>query len=33
MERDADLGQRKVVELDRGLFLVHYKSAGDEAAP
>jgi hypothetical protein len=33
MERDADLGQRKVVELDRGLFLVHYKSAGDETAP
>jgi hypothetical protein len=33
MERDSDLGQRKVVELDRGLFLVHYKSAGDEAAP
>jgi hypothetical protein len=33
MERDADLGQRKVVELDRGLFLVHYRSAGDEAAP
>jgi hypothetical protein len=31
MARDNDLGQRKKVELDRGMFLIQYKSAGDSA--
>jgi hypothetical protein len=31
MARDTDPAQRKVVELDRGMFLVQYKSAGDSA--
>src|SRR5258708_24260518 len=33
MPRETDTGQRKEVELDRGLFLVLYKSAEDEAFP
>src|SRR3954467_13943157 len=33
MGKDTDLGQRKVVELDRGLFLVEYRSAEDQAFP
>lgn len=33
MKRDQDHAQRKVVELDKGLFLVHYKSAEDEDDP
>jgi hypothetical protein len=33
MPRDTNTGQRKEVELNRGLFLVHYKSAEDEAFP
>jgi len=33
MDRGKDLGQRKVVDLDRGLFRIHYESADDEASP
>src|SRR5882724_5821169 len=33
MARDTDLGQRKVVDLDRGLFLVQYNSADDHSSP
>jgi hypothetical protein len=33
LDRDKDLGQQKIVDLARGLFCVHYKSADDEASP
>jgi hypothetical protein len=33
MNRGADLDQQKVVQLDRGLFFVSYKSADDVSAP
>ena len=33
MDKNDDLGQRKVVDLDRGLFLIEYKSAEDENSP
>ncbi|MGJ5206456.1 hypothetical protein [Bradyrhizobium sp. HKCCYLR20261] len=33
MNRGTDLDQQKVVQLDRGLFFVSYKSAEDVAAP
>lgn len=33
MNRGADLDQQKVVQLDRGLFSVSYKSADDTSAP
>ena len=33
MPSETNAGQRKVVELNRGLFLVHYKSAEDTASP
>jgi hypothetical protein len=33
MPRETDTGRRKEVELNRGLFLVHYISAEDEAFP
>lgn len=33
MDRNRDLGQQRTVDLDRGLFLVQYKSADDEASP
>jgi hypothetical protein len=33
MPKDTDLGQRKVVDLDRGLFLIEYKSAEDRNFP
>lgn len=33
MNRGADLDQQKVVQLDRGLFFVSYKSADDAVAP
>jgi hypothetical protein len=33
MPRETTAGQRKEVELNRGLFLVHYKSAEDATSP
>jgi hypothetical protein len=33
MDRGKDLGQQKVVDLDRGLFCIQYKSADDDASP
>jgi len=33
MDRSKDLGQQKVVDLDRGLFCIQYQSADDEASP
>src|SRR5438552_17429695 len=33
MPRDSNTDQRKEVELNRGLFLVRYQSAEDEASP
>jgi hypothetical protein len=33
MPRETNAGQRKEVELNRGLFLVHYRSAEDTASP
>jgi hypothetical protein len=33
MDREKDPGQLKVVDLDRGLFCIQYKSADDEASP
>jgi hypothetical protein len=33
MDRNKDLGQRKVVDLDKGLFCVQYQSADDETSP
>jgi hypothetical protein len=33
MGPDNDLGESKVVTVDRGLFLIEYKSASDETAP
>ena len=33
MDRNRDIGQQKVVDLDRGLFCVQYQSADDETSP
>ena len=33
MDRSKDLGQQKVVDLDRDLFCIQYQSADDEASP
>ena len=33
MAADNDLGDRKIVNLERGLFLIEYRGAGDEASP
>jgi hypothetical protein len=33
MDRSKDMGQQKVVDLDRGLFCIQYKSAEDEVSP
>jgi hypothetical protein len=33
MDRNEDLMQEKIVDLDRGLFCVQYQSADDEASP
>jgi len=33
MDRSKDIGQQKVVDLDRGLFCIQYRSADDEASP
>src|SRR5579862_2984373 len=33
MDRNGDLGQHRTVDLDRGMYLIQYKSADDPAAP
>lgn len=33
MDRSKDIGQQKVVDLDRGLFCIQYQSADDEMSP
>jgi hypothetical protein len=33
MDRSMDIGQQKVVDLDRGLFCIQYQSADDEMSP
>jgi hypothetical protein len=33
MDRSKDVGQQKVVDLDRGMFCIQYVSADDESSP